>query len=344
MRKSAGFIGAALLIQSHLFAQNPQQLSILNGTQLATGFDIGINTSGGVTNWLSPEAPPPAPGDLKMVCPGAQQWCAMFVTYGPSVAGFPRPGLDLSMYQTMIVEIQGDPGTTIQIGVKDSTQPDDGTETKVTLPVTANWVAYAIPLSSFAAPVAAHGGYVINFHQTYLPCEFVFAGGAQPQMVKVRTITYSTSPAPILQTVESAASFLTAVGANTWVSAFGKNLSTTSRGWMASDFQGNSLPTSLDGVGYSVNGQQMAISYVSSGQINALVYSNVPTGPAYASVTNSVGTSVPIAVNVLALFPGCSHFRRPTQSTPRRGLFRRCLCCAIRRSRQWGNHAAREAG
>src|SRR3984885_4742000 len=127
--------------------QSPPELNVLAGTSLATGLDLGINTSGGITNWLTPEPPPPSPGDLKMVCPSAQQWCAMFVTDGPALSTYPRPGLDLSMYQTLIVEITGDPGTTIQIGMKDATQPDDGTETKVTLPVMSNWTAYAIPLS-----------------------------------------------------------------------------------------------------------------------------------------------------------------------------------------------------
>jgi len=90
------------------------------------------------------------------------------------------------MYQTLIVEITGDPGTTIAIGIKDATQPDDGTETKVTLPVTANWVAHSIPLSSFVRA---------NLKNIYVPCEFVFAGGSQAQTVKVRTISYSTLPA-----------------------------------------------------------------------------------------------------------------------------------------------------
>jgi len=94
------------------------------GTALASGLDIGINTSGGLTSWLAPEPPRPAPGDLRMVCPGGQAWCAMFVTSGPAISTFPRPGIDLSGYQTLTVEIEGDPGTTIQVGFKGATQPD----------------------------------------------------------------------------------------------------------------------------------------------------------------------------------------------------------------------------
>jgi len=304
-------LAATMSVAASLFAQNPQQLNVLVGTKLGTNLDLGINTSGGITNWLTPEPPPPSPGDLKMVCPAAQQWCAMFITDGPAISTYPRPGLDLSAYQTLIVEFEGDPGTTIQIGLKDATQPDDGTETKVTLPVTSSWTAYAIPLSKFATPVSAHGGYVINFHEIYIPCEFVFAGGPQAQTVKVRTITYTSAPAPSLVSVESAASFLAGAGANTWVSVFGQNLSSSSRGWAGSDFQQNNLPTALDGVGLSVNGQPMAISYISPGQINALMLSNVPAGQAYVSVTNSVGVSVPLTLNIQAVLPGLFTFSAP---------------------------------
>src|ERR1017187_4582031 len=186
LKVSFGKAAAMLLITASLSAQNSQQLNVLAGTQLASGLSLGINTSGGLTNWLTQEPPPPTPGDLKMVCPAAQAWCAMFITNGQSLSTFPRPGLDLSMYQTLIVEITGDPGTTIAIGIKDATQPDDGTETKVTLPVAGNWVVHSIPLSSFVRA---------NLKNIYVPCVLVFAGGVLAQTEKVRTISYSTLPA-----------------------------------------------------------------------------------------------------------------------------------------------------
>jgi uncharacterized protein (TIGR03437 family) len=88
------------------------------------------------------------------------------------------------------------------------------------------------------------------------------------------------------------------------VSAYGQNLSSGSRGWLTQDFQGNNLPTALDGVGLSVNGQPMAVSYISPGQINALVLSNVAAGPAYISATNTLGVSVPLTVNIQPVLPG----------------------------------------
>ncbi len=300
MRRQKGTMIALAIVALYpviLSAQNPQQLDVLLGTALASGLDLGINSSGGLTNWLTqepPPTPPPTVGDLKMVCPGGQAWCSMFVTYGKPVDP-PRPGVDLSVYQTLMVEIIGDPGTTIDIGIKDALQHDDGSEAKVTLPVTSTWTMYAIPLSRFVGA---------NLKNVYVPCEFVFNGGSQPQTVKVRTIRYTTALAPSLSVAQSAASFLTAVGSNTWISVFGQNLSGSSRPWAGADFIQNVLPTSLDGVQVLLNGRPMAVSYISPGQINALVFSDVPAGPAYLTIANSIATSAPLSVNVQSVFPG----------------------------------------
>jgi uncharacterized protein (TIGR03437 family) len=292
----------AAIVTGSLFAQSPQQFNVLTGIQLGTGLNLGINTSGGLTNWLTPEPPPPAPGDLKMVCPGGQAWCAMFITDGPAISTYPRPGIDLSMYKTLLVQISGDAGTTIDVGIKDTTDPDDGSETKVTLPVSSSWVTYAIPLSSFPNE---------NLKAVYIPAEFVFNGGPQPQTVKVSLVSYSTAAAPILSSVLSAASSLPGAGANAWVSAYGQNLSSDSRGWLSQDFQQNNLPTELDGVGLTVNGKPMAVSYISPGQVNALVFSNVPAGAAYISATNSLGSSLPLTVNIQPVLPGLFTFSPP---------------------------------
>jgi uncharacterized protein (TIGR03437 family) len=54
-----------------------------------------------------------------------------------------------------------------------------------------------------------------------------------------------------------------------WITITGANLSPTTRSWTAADFQGITMPLSLDGVSITVNGVAAAISYISPGQINA---------------------------------------------------------------------------
>jgi hypothetical protein len=240
------------------------------GSNLSAGFDIGINTSAGLTNWLTPS---PAEGDLKMVCPGGQTWCAMFITAGASLTTFPRPGLDLSMYQTMMVEVRGDPGTTIDVGIKDTTQPDDGTEAKVSLPVGSNWVTYAIPLSRFVGA---------NLKKIYMPCEFVFAGGTRPQTLHVNSITYSTTAAPSLPSGQSGASFMAGADVKTRVRESGRTLSKPPRFTIA-----------LHELRVSMDGQTKAASRDSAERISALAFPSLPMG------TPDVSSSAPLGAKFL---------------------------------------------
>ena len=59
------------------------------------------------------------------------------------------------------------------------------------------------------------------------------------------------------------------------------------RAWQTSDFLQNKLPTQLDGVGVTVNGESAFVSYVSPTQINILVPADVTPGQAQIKVTNS---------------------------------------------------------
>jgi uncharacterized protein (TIGR03118 family) len=113
----------------------------------------------------------------------------------------------------------------------------------------------------------------------------------------------SFAPASLL----NGASFGTALAPNTWVSV--KNtagtgaLSETTRAWAASDFNGNQLPTTINGVSVSVNGENAAISYVSPAQINFLVPADIAAGSAQIKVTNNALASSAVAATVSATAP-----------------------------------------
>lgn len=298
-------LAAMALYPGMLSAQNPQQLDVLLGTALAKGLGLGINTSGGLTNWLTVEPPPPPPGDLKMVCPADQAWCAMFITDGPAVNP-PRPGLDLSIYQTLIVEIMGDPGTTIDIGIKDALQPDDGTEAKVTLPVTSTWTLHSIPLSSFTGA---------NLKDIYVLCEFVFNGGPQPQTVKVRTITYTTTgpPAPpTINSVVNGASFVqgSPVSPGSLATIFGTGFASKTYASVIP------LPTVLSGVSVTVNDTPAPLIYVDPGQINFEIPVETAAGSAIAVVQTSGVPSPSFTFQVQTVMPGLFVALNNADSTP----------------------------
>lgn len=283
-------VALRLLVQSSAGAQSSQNKDVMLQGQLTPGFDEGVNSSAGITNWVNPN---PADNSQKMSCPPNQAWCAMWLSYGPTLSGFPRPGIDTSSYSTLLVELRGDSTKTITIGVKDNTHLDDGTETKVRVLLTTDWRTYAIPLSSFS-PSA--------INRLYLVCEFVWDTNS-PWTAYVRTVRYTTATAPTVAAVESAASYQSGLVAGGWTYVGGTNLSSTTRAWNNGDFQGSVLPTGLDGVGIQVGERSMPLDYISAGQINTLPFGDLAPGSTYLTVTNTVGTSLPFPVTVQSIFP-----------------------------------------
>jgi uncharacterized protein (TIGR03437 family) len=82
-----------------------------------------------------------------------------------------------------------------------------------------------------------------------------------------------------------------------FISIFGANLAGTT----ATD---TAFPTGLDGVEVLVNGTPTAVSYVSPGQVNAVIPLDIDTGTASIQVINSFGTSNTVSNHVGQTQPG----------------------------------------
>jgi uncharacterized protein (TIGR03437 family) len=78
---------------------------------------------------------------------------------------------------------------------------------------------------------------------------------------------------------------------NSYLEIYGNNLSQTKRTWGGSDFHGSNAPTSLDGVGVTVNGKDAFIYYISPTQININTPEDTATGNVLIQVHNSIGSS-----------------------------------------------------
>jgi uncharacterized protein (TIGR03437 family) len=76
------------------------------------------------------------------------------------------------------------------------------------------------------------------------------------------------------------------------------------RSWGASDFSGVNAPTSLDGTSVSIGGQAAYVDFISPGQVNALVPSNVATGVQQIAVTLGNLTSAAYSITVNPVQPG----------------------------------------
>ena len=109
---------------------------------------------------------------------------------------------------------------------------------------------------------------------------------------RVREISGVAAPlGPNIISVVSGASFQPGIVPNSWVTVYGTNLSTVTDFWTIVNAQ---LPTQLDGVSVSVNGQPAYIEFVSAGQIN-VVAPDTGAGPMTVTVTNALGTSAAVS-------------------------------------------------
>lgn len=100
------------------------------------------------------------------------------------------------------------------------------------------------------------------------------------------------------------ASFTTALAPNSWVSIVkGGGLAATTRGWASADFNGNTMPTTLDGVTVTVNGTAVPLSYISPTQVNFLMPATIGAGTVQIQVTNNGLTSAAVSATVAAAAP-----------------------------------------
>jgi uncharacterized protein (TIGR03118 family) len=124
----------------------------------------------------------------------------------------------------------------------------------------------------------------------------------------------SISANPSAVSVLNAAQVSAGVAANTYITIFGTNLAATKRHWAAADFgaTGMTLPTSLDGVSVTINGEPAYPIYISPVQINVLTPADLPASGRIA-VQVSNGSLTSIAANVTAQAVAPSFFLWPAQ-------------------------------
>jgi len=149
----------------------------------------------------------------------------------------------------------------------------------------------------------------------YIPGTFTCTGavtscdpgsvGLTPGATESGPVNGSFEIAPVIQTVISAGSYggFTSIAPATWIEIYGQNLATATADWTGA-FNGNNAPTSVGGTTVTVGGQPLFIDYVSPGQVNGQVPSDVATGPQPVIVTTAAGSSAAFTINVNATEPG----------------------------------------
>jgi uncharacterized protein (TIGR03437 family) len=96
-----------------------------------------------------------------------------------------------------------------------------------------------------------------------------------------------------------------AIAPGTWIEIYGTNLANVvSQTWGGGDFTGNAAPTALGGTTVTIGGRSAFIDYVSPGQVNAQVPSNVSLGSQPVVISTPGGNSQPYSIMVNLTEPG----------------------------------------
>jgi exo-beta-1,3-glucanase (GH17 family) len=152
-------------------------IHIYTGKSLRSGLDMGVDSSEHFNNWVKD-----LNGQMKANFPAGQSWGVVFITVGdPAQLGF-RSAIDLSQYRTLSVEMRGElGGETVYIGIKDKYQPDNGSEIKLPVRLSADWRSYTFDLQEFRR---------VDLSAVYIPIEFVFENFVSAKTIYFRNIQY----------------------------------------------------------------------------------------------------------------------------------------------------------
>jgi uncharacterized protein (TIGR03437 family) len=133
------------------------------------------------------------------------------------------------------------------------------------------------------------------------PHSSIFGGGTPAGLAPIPL----TTPTPALTLVANAEGGVATIAPNTWVEIKGSNLGPAgdTRIWQNSDFVNNQMPTSLDGVSVTVNGQPAYVYYISPTQVNILTSPNAISGSVPVQVSDNGVISATFMVQAQAASP-----------------------------------------
>ncbi len=97
-------------------------------------------------------------------------------------------------------------------------------------------------------------------------------------------------PPPSVSAVVNGANFVNSIQAGSFVSIFGKQLSTQTMSWDGS-IQNGQFPLTLGGTSVTIDGNPAPVNFVSPGQVNVLAPADTNIGPVAVTVTTAGGAS-----------------------------------------------------
>ncbi len=176
------------------------------------------------------------------------------------------------------------------------------------LAATAQLIANPVPGNGLAE-VSNAASLPPGTRRVRIEVDFVGAGGGGGDLADNIVFTLSAPGGPPVITpagIVSAGAFggFTAIAPGSWIEIYGLNLAPAMQNWAGTDFVNGVAPTSLSNVSVSIGGLPAFIDFISPGQVNALVPSNVPAGPVTITITTANGISDAYGIYVNQTQPG----------------------------------------
>jgi len=128
----------------------------------------------------------------------------------------------------------------------------------------------------------------------------VYIADTQNDAIRLLSPVPESSLPPLITNVIGAGGFggFQSVAPGSWIEIYGSDLAVTARAWTGADFNNVTAPTILDGTTVTIGGQPAVVSYISGGQVNALVPLGLGSGSQTLTLSSIVGTSQTFSIQV----------------------------------------------
>jgi uncharacterized protein (TIGR03437 family) len=125
------------------------------------------------------------------------------------------------------------------------------------------------------------------------------------------SVAAAAPPPPTITAVVNAASSDLSIAAGAWVTVTGSNLASSNRSWRADEIVNGQLPTQLDGVSVTIDGNAAYVSAIAPAQITVQAPDDASLGPVSVVVTNNGIASNSFPIQLQAESPGLYQWSAP---------------------------------
>jgi uncharacterized protein (TIGR03437 family) len=279
--------GDAYVAKINPSSKTPIYLSYLGGSQNDAGTAIAVDSSGNayVTGWTDSSDFPLTGNPLQPIF-GGDGGQGLYIFYGDAFLAVVNPTGTALLYSSYF-----------------GGNADDE--------------AYGLALDSGGNVYVAGNSISNSLKTTSNAAQKTFGGGTEGQGGIIYGDAFYarfsglTAAGPSIALVANAEGEATTISANTWVEIKGSLLAPPGVSspacapgycWQSSDFVNNQLPTVLQGVSVTLNGEKAFVYFISAGQINILTPPDLAAGPVSVQVNNngSLSNSFTVQAQTLA--------------------------------------------